>query len=166
MLSMGDGNALYVSGAGRGNQLVDNYLHDNYAPGFIQMIRCDDYQVDVTIAHNRLENGISGGISIKGRNNIIGNTIINLLDRSPSLDQPLEVRGYILVRGPAHGSIIRDNVMQHRGGPAPIFEEGRALSRRRGRSLWKIAWSRTIFSTTNKVRNIVTHCKTPTGSGA
>ena len=127
VLSMGDGNALYVSGAGRGNQLVDNYLHDHYAPGFIQMIRCDDYQVDVTIAHNRLENGISGGISIKGRNNIIGNTIVNVLDRSPSLDQSLEVRGYILVRGPAHGSIIRDNVMQHRGGPAPIFEEGRAL---------------------------------------
>ena len=125
--SMGDGNALYVSGAGRGNQLTDNYLHDGYASGFIQMIRCDDYQVDVTIAHNRLENCISGGISIKGRNNVIGNTIINVMDRSASLGQPLEARGYILVRGPAHGSIIRDNVMHHRGGPAPIFEEGRAL---------------------------------------
>ena len=125
--SMGDGNALYVSGAGLGNKLIDNYLHDSYGHGFIQMIRCDDYQIDVTIADNMLENGVSGGISIKGKNNIIGNKIINVLDRNLSIDQPLEVRGYILVRGPAQGAIIKGNIMHHRGGPAPIFEEGRAF---------------------------------------
>ena len=135
VLSMGDGNALYVSGAGPGNRLTDNYLHDSYAHGLIQFIRCDDYQEDVTIAYNHLENGISGGISIKGRNDIIGNRIVNVMDRDASVDQPLEVRGYILVRGPAHGSVIRGNVLHHRGGPATIFEEGRAFGTDGGASL-------------------------------
>ncbi len=135
VLSMGDGNALYVSGAGGGNQLTNNYLHDSYAPGLIQLIRCDDYQEDVTIAFNRLEDAVSGGISIKGRNDIIGNRIINVMDRSASADQPLEARGYILLRGPAQGSVIRDNVLHHRGGPARIFEEGRAFGQDGGTTL-------------------------------
>jgi len=76
---LSDGNAIYISGTGTGNIIRYNYLHDNLEPTFRSTIRCDDDQHGTLIYGNVLCNnyGLSGGITSKGRNDIINNFIVS-----------------------------------------------------------------------------------------
>lgn len=75
---LSDGNGIYVSGAGKGNIVRYNYLHDNLAHSLPSAIRCDDDQHDTLIHGNVLYNnrGFSASIASKGVNDIINNFIV------------------------------------------------------------------------------------------
>jgi hypothetical protein len=75
---LSDGNCIYVSGAGTGNIIRYNYLHDNLEHSMPAPIRCDDDQHETLIFGNILYNnyGFSAGIAIKGTNDIINNFIV------------------------------------------------------------------------------------------
>ena len=74
---MQDGNGIYISGAGRGNRVTGNFLHDTPIMAAGEAIRCDDDQHDCTISNNIIfRYGTHGiGICSKGRNNIFNNII-------------------------------------------------------------------------------------------
>lgn len=78
---LSDGNAIYVSGAGTGNIVRYNYIHDNLEHSFPSAIRCDDDQHETLIYGNILYNnfGFSAGIASKGVNDIINNFIVDPL---------------------------------------------------------------------------------------
>lgn len=75
---LSDGNCIYVSGAGTGNIVRYNYLHDNLEESMPAPIRCDDDQHETLIYGNVLYNnfGFSAGIASKGVNDIINNIIV------------------------------------------------------------------------------------------
>nr|WP_299074369.1 right-handed parallel beta-helix repeat-containing protein [uncultured Allomuricauda sp.] len=75
---LSDGNAIYVSGTGKGNILRYNYIHDNLKHSFPSAIRCDDDQHETLIHGNILYNnyGFSAGIASKGINDITNNFIV------------------------------------------------------------------------------------------
>ncbi len=75
---LSDGNAIYVSGAGTGNIVRYNYIHDNLEHSLPSAIRCDDDQHETLIYGNVLYNnyGFSAGIASKGVNDIINNFIV------------------------------------------------------------------------------------------
>lgn len=75
---LSDGNGIYVSGAGTGNIVRYNYLHDNQAHSLPAAIRCDDDQHDTLIYGNVLykNHGFSAGIASKGVNDILNNFIV------------------------------------------------------------------------------------------
>lgn len=106
---LSDGNAIYVSGAGTGNIVRYNYIHDNVEHSLPAAIRCDDDQHETLIFGNVLYNnyGFAAGIASKGVNDIINNFIV------APLTTPR--RGYISfewVR--VTGSEVRHNiVMSH-----------------------------------------------------
>jgi len=70
--------AIYVSGAGTGNIIRYNYIHDNVEHSLPAAIRCDDDQHETLIYGNILYNnyGFSAGIASKGINDIINNFIV------------------------------------------------------------------------------------------
>ncbi|MCK0160539.1 right-handed parallel beta-helix repeat-containing protein [Allomuricauda sp. F6463D] len=78
---LSDGNAIYVSGAGSGNIVRYNYIHDNLEHSFPSAIRCDDDQHETLIYGNILYNnyGFSAQIASKGVNDIINNFIVEPL---------------------------------------------------------------------------------------
>ncbi|WP_372795806.1 right-handed parallel beta-helix repeat-containing protein, partial [Pontiella sp.] len=78
---LSDGNAIYVSGAGTGNIVRYNYVHDNLEHSLPAAIRCDDDQHETLIYGNVLYNnfGFAAGIASKGVNDIINNFIVNPL---------------------------------------------------------------------------------------
>lgn len=75
---LSDGNGIYVSGAGKGNIIRYNYLHDNLEHHLPAPIRCDDDQHETLIYGNVLYNNyaFAAGIVSKGINDIINNFII------------------------------------------------------------------------------------------
>jgi len=75
---LSDGNCIYVSGAGTGNIIRYNYLHDNLEHSMPAPIRCDDDQHETLIFGNILYNNyaFSAGIASKGTNDIINNFIV------------------------------------------------------------------------------------------
>jgi hypothetical protein len=122
-----DGNAIYLSGAGMENIVNNNYIHHLTARGVMQAIRCDDYQVDVSICKNIIFHCVRAGIVIKGTNFIENNIIAGLLDKDVSIGQDIKLEGYILIRGHADGSRIQKNIIYHQGGKQEIYEEGKAF---------------------------------------
>lgn len=83
---LSDGNAIYVSGAGTGNIIRYNYIHDNLEHSFPAAIRCDDDQHETLIYGNVLYNnyGFSAAIASKGVNDIINNFIVSPLTKPNS----------------------------------------------------------------------------------
>jgi len=75
---LSDGNAIYLSGAGTGNIIRYNYVHDNLAHSLPAAIRCDDDQHETLIYGNVFYNnyGFAAGIASKGVNDIINNFIV------------------------------------------------------------------------------------------
>lgn len=78
---LSDGNCIYVSGAGTGNIVRYNYLHDNLEHSMPAPIRCDDDQHETLIYGNVIYNNyaFAAGIASKGVNDIINNVIASPL---------------------------------------------------------------------------------------
>ena len=106
MQVMGDGNGIYVSGAGGGNVVRFNVVGPCPSPTMAEGIRCDDDQHH-TIVHGNLvyaQNGHATGITLKGINRVTNN-ILALPQAAPS-------RGLLsLETGPLNGSVIRRNIL-------------------------------------------------------
>lgn len=74
---MQDGNGVYISGAGHGNLVRGNYVHDTPSMAAGEAIRCDDDQHETLIENNVIfRYGTHGiGICSKGRNHVFNNII-------------------------------------------------------------------------------------------
>ena len=80
---MQDGNGVYISGAGHGNVVRGNFVHDNPSLAAGEAIRCDDDQNETLIENNVVfRYGTHGiGICSKGRNHIFNNIVASPPDR-------------------------------------------------------------------------------------
>lgn len=105
MRVMGDGNGIYVSGAGGGNVVRFNVVGPCPSPHMAEGLRCDDDQHH-TILHGNLvfqQGGRATGITLKGVNRVTNNVI------ATPLTTPL--RGFLsLETGPLNGSVIQRNI--------------------------------------------------------
>jgi hypothetical protein len=111
METLGDGNAIYISGTGAGNRVHHNFIHDIAGPNMNAAIRCDDDQHEVTISHNVIARVTGEGILWKGRCDIINNLIFALRSATGDGVPAGHQRGYLVLSGdPVDGSIVRRNL--------------------------------------------------------
>ncbi len=127
METMGDGNAIYVSGTGGGNQVVNNFIHDIPAQNINANIRCDDDQNETTIENNVVTRVCGEGIIFKGSNTIRNNIFYNIRAKTPDNLPCVHQRGYLVLSGGAvDGSIVRNNIIVSRvAAQALLFERAK-----------------------------------------
>ncbi len=104
MEMLGDGNAIYIRGAGAGNVIRRNYVHHLVAPMIMQCaIRTDGGQTDTLIAENLIYKCTSQGIMLKLNNRCENNIVADII--APP-------RGYYLAvrEGPMTGATIKRNI--------------------------------------------------------
>lgn len=134
MEMLGDGNAIYIRGAGAGNVIRRNYVHHLVAPMIMQCaIRTDGGQTDTLIAENLIYKCTSQGIMLKLNNRCENNIVADII--APP-------RGYSLAlrEGPMTGATIKRNIFYSSSEPCVFIHElaagkHRATEDRRGRGL-------------------------------
>lgn len=102
---LGDGNGIYVSGAGVGNVIARNYVHDISGEGTVSGIRLDDEQFHNLVAENVVHRICGAGILTKNINQIENNIIVDCYG-------PRQY-GYLCARhrGPCYGTGMRRNIL-------------------------------------------------------
>jgi hypothetical protein len=76
-----DGNAIYLSDVGDGNEIRRNYIHHLNGVGMQQAIRTDAFLKNTTVAENIIYNCNGGGINLKYyENNAYNNIIADIHD--------------------------------------------------------------------------------------
>ena len=113
MERLGDGNAIYVSGTGKGNLIQENFMHDGDSDHMAGVIRCDDDQEETIIEKNVILNARSmhQAIIVKGKNDICNNFLVNLTPSRLKIDPRWQLHGYIgLEVNPVTGSKIQHNI--------------------------------------------------------
>ena len=79
MQQLNDGNGIYIRGAGAGNIIRRNYIHDLLTPTVMQSsIRTDGGQRDTLITENLIYRCIAQGMHIKLNNRAINNIIADI----------------------------------------------------------------------------------------
>ena len=134
MEMLGDGNAIYIRGAGGGNVIRRNYIHHLVAPMKMQAaIRTDGGQRDTLIAENLIYKCTSQGIILKLNNRCENNIVADVI--APP-------RGYYLAvrEGPMTGATIKRNILYSSSRDCIFIDElppgrGRTTEDRRGRTL-------------------------------
>ena len=134
MEKMGDGNGIYVRGAGAGNVLRRNYIHHLVAPMHMQAaLRTDGGQRDTLITENIIYKCTAQGIILKLNNRAENNFVIDLI--APP-------RGYYmsLREGPMTGAVIKRNIFYSSTKECTFIDElqpgkGRPTEDSRGRLL-------------------------------
>ena len=134
MEMLGDGNAIYIRGAGAGNVIRRNYIHHMVAPMIMQAaIRTDGGQRDTLIAENLIYKCVSQGIILKLNNRCENNIVADII--APP-------RGYYLSlrEGPLTGAVIMRNIFYASNKECVFIDElppgkGRKTEDRRGRAL-------------------------------
>ena len=114
MERLGDGNAIYVSGTGKGNLIKENFMHDGDSDHMAGVIRCDDDQEETIIERNVIYNARSmhQAIIVKGKNDICNNFLVNLTPSRLKIDPKWQLHGYIgLEVNPATGAKIQHNIV-------------------------------------------------------
>ncbi|MEO5802991.1 MAG: right-handed parallel beta-helix repeat-containing protein, partial [Verrucomicrobiota bacterium] len=107
MKKLWDGDAIYVSGTGRGNRIRENYIHDCMSFNMCEGIRCDDDQDETIIERNVIvrNGGMGTAFTSKGINHIINNFVIDPTGF-------FQHRGIISLEAvPVNGSIIQRNIL-------------------------------------------------------
>ncbi len=120
MNTCGDGNFIYISGGGGGNVVEENFVHESLSEHMNNALRCDDDQMETTFKRNIIykSGGYAEGFMSKGKNNIIGNLIVDLKTTGRH-------RGYFRFRdGIIDGSVIQRNVLYSREPDQNILHEG------------------------------------------
>ena len=136
MEMLGDGNAIYIRGAGGGNMIRRNYIHHLVAPMIMQAaIRTDGGQMDTTISENLIYKCTSQGIMMKLNTHVENNIVADII--APP-------RGYYLAvrEGPLTGATIKRNIFYSSSTDCDFIHElspdrGRATEDRRGRKIAK-----------------------------
>ena len=137
MERMGDGNGIYIRGAGAGNVIRRNYIHHLVTPMLMQAaIRTDGGQRDTLIAENLIYKCMAQGIILKLNNRAINNIVADVL--APPRGYYLSVR-----EGPLTGAMIRRNIFYSTGRDTVFIDElppgsGRKTEDRRGRALARV----------------------------
>ncbi|MCS7469945.1 right-handed parallel beta-helix repeat-containing protein [Stieleria sp. ICT_E10.1] len=134
METMGDGNGIYIRGAGAGNVIRRNYIHHLVTPMLMQAaIRTDGGQRDTLIAENLIYKCMAQGIILKLNNRAENNIVADVL--APP-------RGYYLSlrEGPMEGAVIKRNIFYSMGNDTVFIDElapgkGRKTEDSRGREL-------------------------------
>lgn len=134
MERMGDGNGIYIRGAGAGNVIRRNYVHHLVTPMKMQAaIRTDGGQRDTLIAENLIYKCTAQGIILKLNNRCENNIVADVL--APP-------RGYYLSlrEGPMANAVIKRNIFFSAGKDTTFIDElppgkGRQTEDRRGRVL-------------------------------
>ncbi len=107
MQIMGDGNGIYVSGAGGGNVVRYNAVGPCPSPSMAEGIRCDDDQHHTLIHGNLIfgQGGMATGITLKGINRVTNNILA-----LPAVEQT--ARGMLsLETGPLNGTVFAHNII-------------------------------------------------------
>lgn len=136
MEKMGDGNAVYIRGAGAGNVIRRNFVHHLVTPMIMQCaLRTDGGQRDTLIAENLIYKCTSQGIMLKLNTRVENNIIADVI--APP-------RGYYLSlrEGPLTGATIQRNIFYSSSETTDFLNELQAGRRRtsedrRGRKLAK-----------------------------
>lgn len=126
MERLGDGNCIYVSGAGEGNIVQYNYCHDCLGRHMNAVIRCDDDQHRTRMEGNvcARTRGAAEGFISKGDNDIINNFVIDLRQQGRH-------RAYITFPyGDIHGSRIERNILYSCVADQQPYWHGKASGRR------------------------------------
>ncbi|MDA9335701.1 right-handed parallel beta-helix repeat-containing protein, partial [Flavobacteriaceae bacterium] len=137
MQRLGDGNAIYIRGAGKGNHIRRNYIHHMVADMIMQAaIRTDGGQTGTFITENLIYNATSQGILTKLDNKVENNVVINII--APPRGYYLSVR-----EGPLTGASIKRNIFYSLSEEGRFIDElppGKAGSSedRRGRALARV----------------------------
>lgn len=134
MQKLGDGNAIYIRGAGADNIIRRNYIHHLVAPMIMQAaIRTDGGQMDTLISENLIYKCTSQGILLKLNNRCENNIVADII--APPRGYYLSVR-----EGPLTGATIRRNIFYSTDAQCKFIDElppgkGRTSEDRRGRKL-------------------------------
>lgn len=134
MEALGDGNAIYIRGAGAGNVIRRNYIHHLVAPMIMQAaIRTDGGQMDTLIAENLIYKCTSQGILMKLNTRVENNIVADII--APPRGYYLSVR-----EGPLTGATIQRNIFYSSSDGCTFIDElppgkGRTTEDRRGRGL-------------------------------
>lgn len=145
MLKMGDGNAIYIRGAGEGNIIRGNYIHDMIGETLMQAaIRTDGGQTGTLIAQNLIYKCTSQGILIKLDNKVENNIVADVI--APPRGYYLSVR-----EGPLTGASIQKNIFYCSTDTAEFINElppGKKGSTedRRGRALARVMDAETDYN--------------------
>lgn len=116
---MSDGNGIYISGAGKQNKVLGNYIHDSLSDHPGEAIRCDDDQHETTIESNVVYRfGTLGtGLCSKGRNYFFNNIV--------ALPPSRVKRGMLSLepttKGSCAGSVISNNIFYSTGSNQPLI---------------------------------------------
>jgi hypothetical protein len=124
---LGDGNAIYLSGAGTGNRIRRNYIHHILSDGISTAMRPDDLQEQTTFEDNIVYKCVFGAVEHKHQNHYINNIFACIY---PTNIHGLEFRdwGYFIFgRGPNTGSRVQNNIF-YGGGGEPRFVFARPRS--------------------------------------
>jgi len=117
MQKLGDGNGIYIRGAGAGNMIKRNYVHHLVTPMIMQCaIRTDGGQRDTIITDNIIYKCTSQGMMLKLNNTFENNIIADVI--APP-------RGYYLSlrEGPMTGASIQRNIFYSSGPVADFINE-------------------------------------------
>ena len=109
---MGDGAAINVTGAGAGNTIRRNYVHDIFASEWVSgCFRTDNYQNGTIWQDNVIYRSNAGAWEHKGGNSVINNYAIDVLPT-----------GYFRVfRDSIDGSVIERNLFYESSGKAVFY---------------------------------------------
>lgn len=129
---MGDGNAIYVSGTGGGNQVLNNFIHDIPSGNINASIRCDDDQHATLVENNVITRVCGEGFIWKGKNTLRNNIIYDIRDTTPAGKPCVHKRGYLVMPAtPVDGSIVQRNLIVSRiAGQALLHERAKPSPKR------------------------------------
>ena len=134
---LGDGNGLYVRGAGADNVIRRNYFHHLVAPTRMQSpIRTDGGQRDTLIAENVIWKCTAQGIKLKLNNRVENNIVADLIEPVHG-GAKLPVTYLTTREGPMTGATIKRNIFFHTGKRGVMYDQQTAMSRGREPALLK-----------------------------
>jgi len=123
MQQLNDGNGIYIRGAGAGNIIRRNYIHDLLAPTVMQSsIRTDGGQRDTLITENLVFRCVSQGMQIKLNNHAINNVIADIRPGTHKGEQRPPTY-FKLYEGPMTGGAYQRNILYHPGSDTSFYQE-------------------------------------------
>ena len=108
--TMGDGNAIYLSGAGTGNLIKRNYIHHILSSGIQTALRPDDLQEQTTFEENIVYKCVYGAVEHKHNNDYINNIFACIYPTNIHGRTWNEWAYVIFGRGPNTGSRLQRNI--------------------------------------------------------
>ncbi len=121
---MGDGNGIYIRGAGNGNIISQNYIHHLEKEIVMQSpIRTDGGQRGTLITGNLMYKCVSHGIHLKLNNRAENNIIADIIEskHNGQIRPPVYFK---LREGPLTGGSIQRNILYHSKGDVVFYDQG------------------------------------------